>query len=130
MSHRTPDHSPRLAAALRAGAVYDWILGLVILAALPVLFRLFQTPRPDDLFFFRMNALALLLLGLFYWGVGTDPVGRRWAVRLAVSIRYLGGLLLMVLTAVHRPEGWATYVAFGVADLAWGTLWLVLLSRQ
>ncbi|TPW17292.1 MAG: hypothetical protein FD129_431 [bacterium] len=129
MTTRT-DPPPRLIRALQAGALYDWILGLVILAAHPAIFRLFQTPPPADLFLFRMNALALFLLGLFYWALAANPTGWRWTTRLAINIRFLGGLFLLGLTAFHRPEGWPTYMAFGLADIAWGTLWLVLLSRQ
>jgi len=124
---KVADPPSNLAVALRAGAVYDWILGLVILVAHPAMFRLFHVPQPDDLFHFRMNALALGLLGFFYWGVAVDTVGRQWAARLAVSIRYLGGLFLLILTLAHRPAGWSTYALFGVIDLAWGTLWLVML---
>ena len=130
MSSRATNHPLRLAVALRAGAVYDWILGLAILVAHPVMFQIFLVPRPEDLFLFRMNALTLWMLGLFYWTIARDPVGRRWAARLAVFIRYLGGLFLLMLTLFHRPDGWVTYAAFGIVDFAWGTLWLALMSRK
>lgn len=130
MLPKVADPSSNLAVALRAGAAYDWILGLIILLAHPAMFRLFHVPRPEDLFLFRMNALPLGLLGLYYWCVAVDPMGRQWAARLAVSMRYLGGLFLLTLTLAHRPPGWSTYALFGVIDLAWGTLWLVMLRSN
>jgi hypothetical protein len=117
----------RLALVLRAGALYDWALALLILGAHPAVFALFRTPPPIDLFHFRINSLALVLLGLFYWETARDPVGRRWAVRLAALIRFAGGALLLALTLAHQPQGARTYVAFGVLDFAWGALLVVSL---
>jgi len=112
----------RLTLALRAGALYDWALAIMILVAHPAVFRLFRTPPPVDLFHFRMNSLALILLGLLYWETARDPLERRWAVRLAVIIRFVGGALLLLITLSHRPPGTATFLSFGLLDFAWGAL--------
>ena len=117
----------RLSLALRAGALYDWALALIILVAHPAVFRLFRTPPPADLYHFRMNALALVLLGFLYWETARDPIGRVWAVRLAVLIRFVGGALLLLLTILHQPPGANTFIAFGLLDFAWGALLLALL---
>jgi hypothetical protein len=123
------DTAPGLAALLRAGALYDWLLGAVILAAHPAVFRLFRTPPPDDLHLFRMNALTLALLGLFYWRAAGEPRVRRWAAGVAVLLRVVGGTILILLTLAHRPPGAGTYIAFGLVDYLWGAVLAVALRR-
>ncbi|HEX7880767.1 MAG TPA: hypothetical protein VF720_15235 [Candidatus Eisenbacteria bacterium] len=127
MSGMRPQPEIRLARALRAGALYDWLLAAIILVAHPALFRLFRTPPPVDLFHFRVNSLALVLLGLLYWETARDPLGRRWATRLAALIRFVGGALLILITLAHRPAGAGTFLAFGMLDFAWGALLVALL---
>ena len=126
-----PPHDPdfQLGRALRAGAIYDWTLGLAILISPSAMFDILRVPPPQDLFIFRLNSLALLLLGGFYWGIARDPGGRAWAARIAIAIRYLGGSLLIFLTIGHHPAGMPIYLGFGAIDLAWGTLWLLLMWK-
>ena len=130
MTGTQPEGEGRLAAILRAGALYDWTLAAIILAAHPAVFRLFRTPPPDDLYHFRMNALTLVLLGLFYWSAAGSPGVRRWATGLAVAMRLAGGSLLILLTLVHRPPGAATYLAFGLLDYLWGAALIAALRRR
>ena len=117
-----------LSTAFRAGALYDWVLGLVILAAHPEVFRLFRIPPPGDLFYFRTNSLVLFLLGLYYWEIGRDPGARRWAAWTAVAARFGGGALLLVLALAHRPPGTGLFLAFAGIDFLWGALWFAQLT--
>jgi hypothetical protein len=115
-----------LAATLRAGAVYDWILALTIIASPAPLFELLRVPAPADPFLFRLSALPLIFFGALYWQVSADPPGRRWAVRLSIAIRFLGGAYVGILALIHHPHGYPLFMAIMLIDWAWALVWLAL----
>jgi hypothetical protein len=120
-----PNDAPnaaRLATALRAGALYDWLLAAVILAAPGPLFELLRFPPPADLFLFRLAALPLVFFGLLYWTAGRRPTDGA-LFRLSLAFRGAGGLFLLALTGAHQPAGQPVYLAIALVDLAWAILW-------
>lgn len=122
--------SQTLALWLRLGALWDWLLAALILRADPALMAWLHFPPPGDLFLFRLSAMPLVFFGLVYWLTAGDPDARRWAVRASITIRLAGGIMLGLLTLVHRPPGAALYLGTAGVDLLWGTLWLAMLASS
>lgn len=119
--------STTLSTWLRLGALWDWLMAAAILLATPSLMRWLRFPPPESPFLFHLSAMPPLFFGLVYWLVARDPEGRHWGVRLAIALRLFGGLMLGILTILHRPGGSHLYGATAVIDLLWGALWIVLL---
>jgi hypothetical protein len=122
MANATRDDRRALALALRLGALYDWSLAAVILAAPPALFALLRFPPPVDPFLFRLAALPLLFFGLLYWAAGRRG-GEPPLLALSLAFRGGGGAVLLALIGGHRPAGTPVYLAIALVDLAWALLW-------
>jgi hypothetical protein len=73
-------------------AVYDFLIGLVFLAAGPWLFELSSIPAPNHWGYIQFAALMLMIFGLMFGAVAVDPVGQRNLIRygLLLKLSYCG----------------------------------------
>jgi hypothetical protein len=111
-----------LRRSLYLGAVYDLLLGLFVLTAGARVLAALGQPLPDRLHF-HLALLPLVLLPALYVSAAraTDPDPFRPAVLWA---RTGGGVLILLATALWRPEAVWIYASIGVGDLAWaGVHW-------
>jgi hypothetical protein len=118
-----------LSMTLRCGAAYDWILGVIILAAPGAVLAWLRFPPPGDGFLFRLATLPLFFFPLVYLAAADDPPGRPWAVRLSVMYRIAGGSFLGALTLVMDPPGGHVYYLLAAVDVGWGLLHATLARK-
>lgn len=73
-------------------AVYDFLIGLVFLAAGPWLFEQSGIPAPNHWGYIQFAALMLMIFGLMFVAVAVDPVGQRNLIRygLLLKLSYCG----------------------------------------
>jgi hypothetical protein len=117
-----------LRRSLLAGALYDALLGTVVLLAGTALRRAMGAPVSDP-FHFQLAALPLFLLPVLYLAAAraADPDPFRPAILWA---RGGGGACLLVLVAAHRPPAPWLYVVIGALDLGWALLHAALWRRR
>ena len=110
-----------LRASLRAGAVYDVVLGIGILFLGRRLLAALGYAVLPPAFLFRLAALPLFLLPALYLAAAraTDPDPFRGPVLWA---RGVGGLIVLALVLAHRPPAAGIYAAVGAADLVWAAV--------
>lgn len=60
-----------------AAALYDLVLGLVVLVFPIQLFEYFQVELPNHMAYVRFPALLVLLFAVMFFRISEDPVGRR-----------------------------------------------------
>ena len=118
----------RLAWALRASALFDW-LALALLLWMPEgLLAFFDHPPPAEPFLFRLAALPLWMAPFVYWMASSrlhTPL-----VEASVALRLSGALGIAILLLGHRPAGAAAYWSFVFADTLWAGLILILRRRD
>lgn len=119
-----------LRRSLRAGAVYDILLGFVIVATGPGLLRALGHPLSDGaLFYFHLASLPLWILPVLYWTASraVDPDPFRGPVLWA---RGAGGAAILFLVFAIPPEVRWIFAAIGVIDLGWAVLHAALWRRS
>lgn len=113
-----PPHRRALRLSLAAGAVYDLVLGLVILVAGEKLLAALGSPGVEPRFYLYLGALPLLLLPALYLVAARSAAVD--AFRPAVVwARGGGGSILILLTVLLGPPVPGLFMAIGVADLLW-----------
>jgi hypothetical protein len=113
-----------LRGSLVAGAVYDLVFALLMVAAPGVPARILDLPlpAPETMFYLWVLAVLLTMLAAFYLLAARDT--RRYSGNVAVAIggRLLGGLVLGIAAWRLGLDGlWplaAADAAFGVAHAA------------
>ncbi|MBI1851842.1 MAG: hypothetical protein HYR85_16005 [Planctomycetes bacterium] len=107
-----------LRLSMRVGAIYDVVLAIVMLTALPLLSRLLAIPMPADPLFVRFNALLLVGVALFYWLGASAPSCLRFAAG-TIAFRAGGGIFVALqVPLAHAP---LAFLLVGAADLAFAT---------
>ena len=116
--------------ALRAGAIYD-LVAFVTLVAMPAwLFEFFAHPVPDDPFLFRLAGLPLLMAPPVYWLASMQPFSNRMLVRASVLLRVVGGIGIAAIVLAHQPAGAMAYWSFVIGDFVWAGLVIVPCVRS
>ena len=106
-----------LGRVLAAGAVYDLLFGVAILAFTRPAAAILRLPLPDDPVYIYLNGVFLLILGSVYLAAARDP-GRYPAVAPVSAVgRVLGFILFAWAWRGGRPQ---VFLALGLADLALG----------
>ncbi len=123
MAPRNFSHSA-LSWSLRAGAAYDALFALVLVAFPQQIGSIFGLPLPGERFYLWLIALLLASLGAFYVLVARNPSGERDFLRLAVAIRLIGALVLGA-AALGRPDLGGLW-AIAAGDLLFGVAHLTL----
>jgi len=122
MPPRRPSPSA-LSWSLRAGAAYDAVFALLLVAFPAEISGTFRLPLPGERFYLWLIAVFLFSLSGFYVLLARDPGRQRDFVRLAIAIRLLGAVVIAA-AAVGRPDLGSLYgiasgdLAFGLAHLA------------
>lgn len=111
-----------LEGSLVAGAVYDLLFAVVLVAAPQVPARLLDLPLPGERFYLWILAVLLAMVAALYLAAARDP--RRYSAIIAVAIagRIAGGLALgLAALAGQGLDGLYTLagidLAFGLAHL-------------
>jgi hypothetical protein len=99
-----------LSWSLRAGALYDALFALFLVAFPAQIGAIFRLPLPGERFYLWLIAVFLLSLGVFYILVARNPTAQRDFLHLAIATRFAGAVVLGAS-------------ASGRADL--GGLWLI-----
>ena len=112
-----------LSRSLQAGAAYDAVFALLLVAFPGWISKTFRLPLPGERFYLWLIAVFLLSLAGFYILVARNPGRDREFVRLAIAIRLLGAAVIAA-AALGRPDLRSLYaiafvdLAFGLAHLA------------
>lgn len=114
-----------LRGSLAAGAVYDLVLGLFILALGPAAMAAVGSPVPGSTFFFRLAALPLFVLPVLYVSAAHAPAVDAFRAPVLWA-RGGGGAFVLVLTALVRPGAAGVFLAVGAADLVWALVHALL----
>ncbi|MCU0918604.1 MAG: hypothetical protein MUC88_29215 [Planctomycetes bacterium] len=103
-------------------ALYDGLLGLAFLAAPGQLFELCQVAPPNHLGYVQFPAALLLIFGLMFVAIASDPVGKRHLIvyGILLKIAYCG-VAGYHWAAAGIPGMWKPFV---VIDLVMGLLFL------
>lgn len=114
-----------LRISLLGGAVYDLLLGCLILISGQGIMDALGSPVTGFPFYFALAAAPLFILPVLYSVAAfSDPIdGFRAPVLWA---RGGGGLFVILLVILHRPGAAWLFVLIGVMDLAWAVLHAVL----
>jgi len=104
-----------LAATLLAGALYDFLFAVTLVAAPRLLQSTLSLPLPGEPFYLRAIAALLFLAGGFYWITARDPAARRAYVAMAVAGR-TAGFVALALSAYGRSDLAGLWIPAG-ADL-------------
>ncbi|MEM8994748.1 MAG: hypothetical protein AAGF23_08140 [Acidobacteriota bacterium] len=111
-----PSATPRHAFFLRwlkislvAGAVYDLIFAVIIVAAPELPEKLLQVRPPGDPFYLWLIAVFLTMLAAFYFYAAYDPRAYSGNIRIAIVGR-TAGFIAMCGAAVTDPTLWGLYV--------------------
>jgi hypothetical protein len=107
-----------LSRSLQAGAAYDAVFALLLVAFPGWISETFRLPLPGERFYLWLIAVFLVSLAGFYVLIARDPRQHRDFVRLAVAIRLLGAAVIAA-AALGRPD-LASLYAIAFADLAFG----------
>ncbi|MEO8275304.1 MAG: hypothetical protein ABI639_03750 [Thermoanaerobaculia bacterium] len=116
-----------LSSSLRAGALYDALVALLLVLMPAATGALLGLPLPGERFYLWLIAFFLLTLAAFYVLVAQDPANRRPFVHLAIATRLLGGSVIAA-AALGRPDLRGLFVIAG-GDWLFGALHLVFLPR-
>jgi hypothetical protein len=110
-----------LRRSLVAGAVYDLVLGCFILVVGSRVMASLGHPVTGFEFYFTLAAAPLLLLAVLY---AVAAVSRPIDVFRAPVLwaRGGGGVIILLLTAVHRPGAAWLFFVIGAVDLLWAAL--------
>jgi ClpA/ClpB-like protein len=111
----SPDRGVR--RSMGAGALYDAVLAIAMLTALPLLSRLLAIPMPPDPLFVRFNALLLFGVALFY-ALGAAAPGAACLRFAAGTIAFRAGGGLFVAAQVPLAHAPAAFLLVGAGDLA------------
>ena len=106
-----------LRLSLVAGAAYDAVFALLMVAAPGRLAEWFELPLPAD-FYLWLLAVLLVMLAALYLEAARDPRRYSTVVRVAIAGRLLGALVLG-LAAWREPAFSGLWIAAG-ADAAFG----------
>lgn len=111
--------------------VYDFSVGLVLLAASGWLAHTLGVPLPAPPIHSDLNALFLLVIGAGYWLPYTDPDRFRAYLWLMGPVLKGAGAALFVIDHLVRHSP-AVFLLFAVSDgtLAALTLWALLKSSR
>lgn len=103
-------------------ALYDGLLGLAFLAAPGQLFDLCQVTPPNHLGYVQFPAALLLIFGLMFVAIASDPLGKRHLIvyGILLKIAYCG-VAGYHWAAAGIPGMWKPFV---VIDLVMGLLFL------
>ena len=116
-----------LRAALLVGAAYDFVVGLLIAAALQLLSTILPIPFPTEPIYARLCGVLLMGLGAFYATTALTLPQSKLSVLAAIGIRTVGGGFLTLAPLVDR--GIAPFLAvFGAVDLVFA-LWFWIALR-
>lgn len=122
-------NAPNLRRSMAAGAIYDLGLGLSIVVALEFLSSILPIPFPSEPFYARVVGVLLIGLGVFYGIAALDLRGHVRNVGGAVLVRTFGGTYLIAYAALDASVSWC-FLVFGIVDLMWALLHVVLLHHE
>jgi hypothetical protein len=110
-----------LRISLLGGAVYDLVLGCLILVQGGRIMDALGAPVTGFSFYFALASTPLFILPVLYSVAAfSDPMdGFRAPVLWA---RGGGGLFIVLLVILHRPGAAWVFVLIGLADLGWAVL--------
>lgn len=117
-----------LRASLAAGALYDFGVAVLMVAAPQVLSRAFAVPLPGERFYLHLLALLLFMLAGMYTLAARDPRRYSGVVFLAIVGRLVGGVLF-AYAAITEPAHaglWWTAAADAVFGLSHAIFWYPL----
>jgi hypothetical protein len=114
---------------MKLGALYDIVLGLLILAALQLLAGILPIPMPHQPFYARMAGLLLIGLGGFYALAGLDIERHLRLVPVAISVRAVGGAYIALYPLLDGSVSWF-FIVFGALDIGWAAVHLALLRAE
>ena len=120
----------RVQAVAAVSGVYDLAVGVVMLAARPLLQAVFQVPPPLPPIHADLNGVFLIAVAAGYLLPYRDPVhGRSYLWAMGPLLKG-GGALAFVLDVYFRGSP-ASYLVFAATDggLALVTLWALLTTR-
>jgi len=117
---------PALSWSLRAGAFYDALFALLLVAFPEQIAAIFRLPLPGERFYLWLIAVFLMSLGAFYILLARNPAGQRDFLRLAIATR-LAGAVVLGAAASGRTDLAGLWLIAGL-DLLFGIAHL-LLSR-
>ncbi len=117
-----------LSWSLVAGALYDLIFAVIMVAAPQIPARVLNLPMPGETFYLWLMAIFLVMLASLYLAAAINP--RRYSAVIAVAIGgRIAGAVAFLVAAGGRPELSGLYplaaadAAFGIAHLLF---WLPL----
>lgn len=116
-----------LRASILVGAIYDWVLAVLILWSPPALLAFFGLPAPADPFHFGFAAIPLVALPFFYLLAWRDA-DRHAGVVGAMVVARLAGFAYLTVYGAARGEP-AGFSLFGAGDLAFAVVHALLARR-
>lgn len=114
-----------LVISLWVGAIWDWIL-VVIILFFPGLLSLFKIPYPKEMMYFRFSALPLFTLPFFYIQAALNPLKEK-AILIGTLIARFSGFLFFLIHYIFFKEPFFFFV-FGIIDLfffSWHYLFII-----
>jgi hypothetical protein len=114
-----------LRASLVAGALYDFGVAVLMVAAPQVLSRAFAVPLPGERFYLHLLALLLLMLSGLYLLAARDPRRYSGVVAIAIAGRLVGGVLFAyaALTEPAHAGLWWTAAADAALGISLAAFW-------
>jgi hypothetical protein len=120
-------HTLPLRRSILVGIVYDWAVAILIFASAPAVLAALRLEPPPEPFHFKQGGLLLAVLPLYYMIAWRDPVRNAGIVGAMIATRVAG---FVYLTLYGWSRGVApAYLAFGLVDLAFGIVHLILARR-
>ena len=120
-----PRDRQALRRSLVLGAVYDLMLGLFMLMAGPwTLSRLGEPLEGAALYWFRLSALPLCILPVFYLTAARSSHLDAFRVPV-LALRGLGGCLVLASLLLGPRPAWLVLL-IGLLDLGWASLYFGL----
>lgn len=121
-------HLRILALTMLAGAIYDWLMGLLILFAPGFITGLFGLPFPTDLMYFRAGGMVFITLPFFYLLAYANVERNIAVVPAAIVVRCLGFTFFVIhVLFLGEPP---IFILIGLADLAFAIAHYVFLRRS
>lgn len=105
-----------LKVSLVAGAAYDVVFAVLMVAAPELPARLLELPMPGEAFYLWIMATFLLMIAGFYGYAAYDPRSYGGNIRIAIVGRTLGAIVFCAC-ALGRDDLWGLY-PLAAADLA------------
>ena len=129
----TPDTAGRSLRIVSAvSGVYDFAVGIILLAAPGLLASLFSVSLPSQLVHVTLNGLFLVVIGVGYWLLPyRAPHAYRGYLWLMGPLLKGGGAAVFVADYVLRGSP-ASFLVFAASDgaLAVWTLWALMSSQS